>query len=400
MAVTAPASGGVVLGGAGDALHAGAGADTFSFQTADASPLTAFATVVGFQHGVDKLDISAADHGGVEIFLAGHDTFVYFDPGGPTGFQSVVEVTSPLTASDLIISSDVAATYLYADSGADILDAGAGHIIGVAGVGGDTFIAGPADQLYASQVAGALADTFVIPTLAASPYSTSGFNAIVDFRSGVDKLDVSAVDGGQIMMQACGGATFVYFHVNAQGGYDGAVEISGPLAASDLVMSQAASAHGVMIVGDAGEAASAAETLTGGSETDYLYAGPGHDTLVGAGGGDFFVGGGGADTYLYRSAQDSTTMAPDLISNFAVSKGDLIDLSQLDAVPATAVHDHFQFVDAFDGHAGELMLQAPDASGYWHLLGDTTGSGTADFGIAMHVVDNATLSNLQHHIIL
>lgn len=69
----------------------------------------------------------------------------------------------------------------------------------------------------------------------------------------------------------------------------------------------------------------AVNTLTGGSGNDTLAGGSGNDVLVGGSGNDSITGGLGGDRFVYNSLSD----AVDIITDFSLVSGDVIDLSAL-----------------------------------------------------------------------
>jgi len=44
--------------------------------------------------------------------------------------------------------------------------------------------------------------------------------------------------------------------------------------------------------------------------------------------------------------------------------------------------------------AGQLIVAAPDASGYYHVSGDVNGDGVADFVIALNVTGTLTSADI------
>jgi Ca2+-binding RTX toxin-like protein len=115
--------------------------------------------------------------------------------------------------------------------------------------------------------------------------------------------------------------------------------------------------------------------------------GSGSDTLIANQAANHLTGNAGADTFEWMSASDvGTGAAADTIMDFNRG-GDRIDLSHLDANPATADHDAFNFLGtgAFTNHAGELRYDV--IGGNAHIFADLDGNGVADFEI---VVNNVT----------
>ena len=106
-------------------------------------------------------------------------------------------------------------------------------------------------------------------------------------------------------------------------------------------------------------------------------------------------------TYTISSLASATVARPFNIPAFNPGDGDMIDLSALDAIPATSTVDPWKLVKSFDGHAGELELVQTDSKGDWALLGDTTGSGHASFEATFHVAGALTsYTDVAAHIIL
>lgn len=135
------------------------------------------------------------------------------------------------------------------------------------------------------------------------------------------------------------------------------------------------------------------EDLQGSYFNDTLTGNTGNNRIEGLNGQDTLTGGGGNDTFVFAHASDigggATGTASDVITDF--SAGDVIDLSGIDAIDATAPKDNFTFIGdaAFSGHAGELRTGQDHATGMTYVQGDTNGDGIADFQL--------NLSN-QHHL--
>ncbi|MFD1262626.1 Ig-like domain-containing protein, partial [Thauera mechernichensis] len=82
------------------------------------------------------------------------------------------------------------------------------------------------------------------------------------------------------------------------------------------------------------------DTLRGGTGNDWLYGGQGNDTLygdagndvlVGGAGNDTLYGGAGADVFKWQFGDQGSTSAPavDVVKDFSVSQGDVLDLRDL-----------------------------------------------------------------------
>jgi Ca2+-binding RTX toxin-like protein len=153
-------------------------------------------------------------------------------------------------------------------------------------------------------------------------------------------------------------------------------------------------AHPELNTGDAkGDTYISIEDLQGSYFNDTLTGDTGNNRIEGLNGQDTLTGGGGNDTFVFAHASDigggATGSASDVITDF--SAGDVIDLSGIDAIDATAPKDSFSLIGdaAFSGHAGELRTGQDHATGMTYVQGDTNGDGIADFQL--------NLSN-QHHL--
>ena len=122
------------------------------------------------------------------------------------------------------------------------------------------------------------------------------------------------------------------------------------------------------------------DRLFGGDGDDALFGGPGADILLGGAGRDTMTGGPGADLFVFLAASDSLPGASrrDVILDFEAGI-DRIDLSRIDAVPATPGDDAFRFIGtaAFSGSAGELRYNG------LVVQADLTGNGLTDLAIEL-----------------
>ena len=124
------------------------------------------------------------------------------------------------------------------------------------------------------------------------------------------------------------------------------------------------------------------DDLYGGNGGDDLYGGSSRDTLVGGRGHDFLEGGGGADRFVFNTRQESTANAQrDVITDFARSEGDKIDLRSMDADSTRGGNQAFDFVGTatFSGDAGELRYRG-------HIISaDINGDRMADFQLDVNL---------------
>lgn len=119
------------------------------------------------------------------------------------------------------------------------------------------------------------------------------------------------------------------------------------------------------------------DALLGGPGDDRLLGGAAPDRLVGGWGADVLSGGPGRDTFVFADPRHAGAGAErDVILDFA--RGDRIDLSGMDADPATPGDQSFHIIDGgFSGTAGELRVRTG------LIQGDVDGDGRPDFGIVL-----------------
>ncbi|MXO49672.1 hypothetical protein GRI69_15590 [Erythrobacter vulgaris] len=135
------------------------------------------------------------------------------------------------------------------------------------------------------------------------------------------------------------------------------------------------------------------DTINGGAGNDALLGGNGDDILIGNWGIDTMTGGGGADTFLFKAGHTgSYENIADTILDFSQAEGDIIDLSQIDAI-AGGGDDAFAFIGdaAFSGTAGELRFTTTENG--LIVEGDTDGDGVADLFIAVDGLADLTMGD-------
>jgi Ca2+-binding RTX toxin-like protein len=106
------------------------------------------------------------------------------------------------------------------------------------------------------------------------------------------------------------------------------------------------------------------DTIFGMDGVDLIHGGAGKDYIVGGAGRDSLFGDDGGDTFVWGSTDDApvvdgpgyTVCNTDVISDFDVAEGDLIDLHFIDADIYAAGNQAFTFIgaSAFSGTPGEL----------------------------------------------
>jgi Ca2+-binding RTX toxin-like protein len=130
---------------------------------------------------------------------------------------------------------------------------------------------------------------------------------------------------------------------------------------------------------------------TGNALDNSLTGNSGDNLLDGKAGSDTLDGGAGADVFAFSAWRDVAAGAGrDVINGFSTSEGDTLDLTAIDANPATAALDRFTFVGnaAFDSDAtGELRL----SDGI--LQGSSDADATAEFEVQLLGVDQLRLAD-------
>jgi aryl-phospho-beta-D-glucosidase BglC (GH1 family) len=123
-------------------------------------------------------------------------------------------------------------------------------------------------------------------------------------------------------------------------------------------------------------------SLQGNDAANRLNGGSGDDLLIGRGGSDMLIGGAGKDVFDFNTATDSRPTNPDHIADFQLGS-DRIDLSTIDADPATAGNQAFVFIGEtpFHGLAGELRLLYSDVQ--TTVQADWSGDAEADMMIIL-----------------
>ncbi|MDK2351155.1 M10 family metallopeptidase C-terminal domain-containing protein, partial [Pseudomonas paraeruginosa] len=92
---------------------------------------------------------------------------------------------------------------------------------------------------------------------------------------------------------------------------------------------------------------------------------------------------------VYGAIDESSAAAPDTLRDF-VSGQDKIDLSGLDAFVNGGLL--LQYVDTFDGQAGEAILSYDAANNASSLSIDFSGDASADF--AINLIGQATQADI------
>lgn len=133
------------------------------------------------------------------------------------------------------------------------------------------------------------------------------------------------------------------------------------------------------------------DLLSGRGGTDRLEGSIGDDVLVGGPGADGLSSGPGADIIRIDRLVESLPGQEDTILD--LTSRDRIDLSRIDADPATAGDQAFAFIGttAFSGAAGELRYEAVGAD--LLVSADADGDGMADVAVKLRDVAQLAASD-------
>jgi Ca2+-binding RTX toxin-like protein len=124
------------------------------------------------------------------------------------------------------------------------------------------------------------------------------------------------------------------------------------------------------------------DVLLGGNDGDTLYGGNGRDVLVGEAGGDHFG--------FYSMSESGLGTMADVIADFNRVEGDRIDLTAIDADPATPGDQAFIYRDTdgyLTGVAGQLRIVTDGIDTYVALSNDTDPDNDGAIKVAgLHIV--------------
>ena len=93
------------------------------------------------------------------------------------------------------------------------------------------------------------------------------------------------------------------------------------------------------------------------------------------------AGGKGVDVFEFKAVEDSAIGSSDLITD--LKRGDMVDVSAIDANTTAAGNQAFHLVGAFSGQAGEAVLNYKPQADRTVLSLDVNGDGLADMALLM-----------------
>ncbi|TCS13574.1 calcium-binding protein [Caulobacter sp. BK020] len=319
----------VVIGGAGgDALFGGAGTNIFRYTSAIESTNAHLDIIHDFKASVDKLDLTALNPKNVSVLHFNGGTYINGD-GTNGGFQ--IASINDLNAADVLGLTNGA--YVVGDNTATTLIGSAQDDTIIGGGGGDALFGGRG------------ADTFLYSTATESNPDAGQLDIIHDFQTGVDKLDLTALNPSNVSILHYQGGTFI-----SGGSASGVFQIASihDINATDIQ----GLTSGAYVVGD-----ELANTLVGGNFGETIVGGPGNDIIIGGGAADALFGGAGVDTFRYVAKTDSTPGAADIIHDFQTG----VDKIDLTALHTNGANDHYTLVS--DANASYLFVQLDGNAG-------------------------------------
>ncbi len=354
----------VIVGGLGaDSLTGLGGADTFRYLTIDDSTSQTLDIIQDFQTGVDRIDITALNSLSYSLIRYNGDSYMFAVT--PNGFQFYTAAFGVVNGSDILFTNNHGVYMIGSEQGETLI--GSANNDPIQGDGGDDILIGGVGGDAISGGAGA--DRFVYRSSAESVADGGRYDNLYDFETGVDAIDMTALDTSSISVIRSGGSSFVF--ANTPGGAFQIIAAGRDINGGDFTYG---SSHGIYLVGSSG-----ADLLRGSVKGDSFQAGDGNDLLIGGLGGDYMAGEGGADIYQYLSAAESGIGDSDRIGTFQTGV-DRIDLSAV----RTGGSDFFNiiysdggsfiFVDLGGNGANDMLIQATSIINASDVIWNSPGS--------------------------
>ena len=311
----------ILTGGTGaDAIAGGSGRDTFRYAEGDSTQAAGMDNLYDFTTGEDRIDLTGVRVSSVSLVrMADGSSLLFAGPGGPPSppLVAIGAAGRAINAGDLdylpLAGSNVlAVTHSFGSAVGDTLT-GSARADSLYGLDGNDTLTGGGG---ADGISGGVgADTFVYLT-ASDSSQTAGYDNLYDFETGVDKIDLRALNTTSIsILRSDNGSSFIF----AQTPTGDFLTTADRRTVNAIDILYGAN-HGVYLVGSAN-----ADSLVGSAMNDPIYAGAGNDTITGGGAADTLGGQAGADTFVYVAASDSRVSAADIIVDFETGV-DRIDL--------------------------------------------------------------------------
>lgn len=271
----------LISNGGADIITGGAGADTFYFKSGD-SLISAKDQITDFVSGEDHLDVSGFQGPSVSLFRSATGTTLDSFDG-----KDRVIINDVVQGSDLILAAGSGVKMFGSSGGETLIGSSRGDLI--TGKGGADTMTG-----------GAGADTFVYNTVSDSTFAA--MDSILDFATGTDKLDFTAIGANtHVFINRNGSESTISFNSPSAGAGTGMLNVHGVVQGSDLILMWGGYAD-----------------IFGTDGSDAIIGTAGNDTLSGAGGNDYLIGGAGSDT-LNGGAGADTAVYSGLARSYAVT---------------------------------------------------------------------------------
>ncbi len=217
-----------LTGGHGqDIMYAGSGDDIFVINGPQDSTFAAPDTIEDFKSGVDTIDLSgtAATLNAMEFSYDdnGNTRINFVSDGAHTYYGAVNVVGAHVEVTDVYMGGANPSIDLEGSSNADVLNGSTQFTVFNGHGGADTLNGGTGENYFLYY--------------AVSDSTPTAFDTIDNFKTGTDKIDVSAIDGGQVSLDFVMGGTFVEYAPDGNGGFQGDIFVSAAVAAGDLITS-------------------------------------------------------------------------------------------------------------------------------------------------------------------
>ena len=283
---------------------------------------------------------------------------------GPGGFDSIDGFDGDDTfyggSGDDLLSGGGDQDLLFGNSGIDNISGGSGNDTVIGGTGAD-ILSGGADARDQVSYVGSTAGVRVNITFGQATIGRGG-HASGDQISGF--ADVTGSGHADVIVDTVKAS--IAFGYNSNQFFGGAGNDTLKLGGGD----------------DLGRGGEGDDQLWGEAGNDLLYGDAGADVIRGGDGADQLFGGADADRFVFASVADSspTVTLRDRVRDFSRAELDQIDLSLIDADPASAVNAFtWRGTSGFSGAAGEVRWRELGDGAL--LLADTNGDRSADFAV-------------------